>query len=151
MSITPQAIKDQEFQVKFRGYDTLEVKAYLELLAEEFFELHEQNRKMAEEAAGLAVDMETLQREKEDALKDNRKQIEELEGLKDEIQRKDNRAPLLQKEVEELRAQLASSQKETELAREMVESAEERMKSEQTIAATKLQEERDDSRIQKSS
>lgn len=30
MAITPQAIKDQEFQVKFRGYDTVEVKAYLE-------------------------------------------------------------------------------------------------------------------------
>ena len=44
MSITPQAIKDQEFQVKFRGYDAIEVKAYLELLAEEFFELHEQIR-----------------------------------------------------------------------------------------------------------
>ena len=104
MSITPQAIKDQEFQVKFRGYDTLEVKAYLELLAEEFFELHEQNRKMAEETCwpcrrygGPAAG------EKEDAQKDNRKHIEELEGLKDEIQRKETQNTALQKEVEELR------------------------------------------------
>jgi len=36
MAITPQAIKDQEFRVKFRGYDEIEVKAYLELIAEEF-------------------------------------------------------------------------------------------------------------------
>ena len=49
MSITPQAIKDQEFQVKFRGYDAIEVKAYLELLAEEFFELHEARSRQDEE------------------------------------------------------------------------------------------------------
>jgi len=144
MSITPQAIKDQEFQVKFRGYDTLEVKAYLELLAEEFFELHEQNRKMAEEGAGLASDVETLQREKEEAQRDGRKRIEELENLKDEIKRQQNQSIALQKEVDELRGKLDSSLKETELAKEMVESAEERMKSEQAIAAAKLQEERDE-------
>ena len=144
MSITPQAIKDQEFQVKFRGFDTLEVKAYLELLAEEFFELHEQNRKMAEEGAGFASDVETLQREKEEARRDGRKRIEELENLKDEIKRQENQTIALQKEVEELRGKLDSSLKETELAKEMVESAEERMKSEQAIAASKLQEERDE-------
>ncbi|RPH41129.1 MAG: DivIVA domain-containing protein [Desulfobulbaceae bacterium] len=144
MSITPQAIKDQEFQVKFRGYDTLEVKAYLELLAEEFFELHEQTRKMAEEGAGLASDVETLQREKEEAQRDGRKRIEELENLKDEIKRQQNQTIALQKEVDELRGKLDSSLKETELAKEMVESAEERMKSEQAIAAAKLQEERDE-------
>ena len=103
MSITPQAIKDQEFQVKFRGYDAIEVKAYLELLAEEFFELHEQNRKMAEEGAGLANDVETLQREKEEAQREGRKRIEELEKLKDEIKRHENQIIALQKEAEELR------------------------------------------------
>ena len=47
--LTPQSIKDQEFQTKFRGYEPIEVKAYLELLAEDFFELTEKNRVQAEE------------------------------------------------------------------------------------------------------
>jgi DivIVA domain-containing protein len=51
--LTPQAIKDQDFQIKFRGYDSIEVKAYLELLAEDFFELTEQNRLQAEELESL--------------------------------------------------------------------------------------------------
>jgi len=63
--LTPQAIKDQEFQVKFRGYDTIEVKSYLELLAEDFFELLEQNRFHAEEIKSLAAEKELLQAEKE--------------------------------------------------------------------------------------
>lgn len=143
MSITPQAIKDQEFQIKFRGYDSLEVKAYLELLAEEFFELHEQNRKLAEESTVLFDQNEVLQREKEEFLKDTRKHHEELEGLKDEVKRKENHNTALQKEVDEVRHLLESSKKETQLAKEMVESAEELMKSEQAVAATRLRDERE--------
>ena len=63
--LTPQAIKDQEFQVKFRGYDSIEVKAYLELLAEDFFELTEQNRTQEEEIESLRAEQEALSREKE--------------------------------------------------------------------------------------
>ncbi|MDP3481389.1 MAG: DivIVA domain-containing protein, partial [Desulfoprunum sp.] len=127
MSITPQAIKDQEFQIKFRGYDSLEVKAYLELLAEEFFELHEQNRKLTEESTVFFDQNEVLQREKEEFLKDTRKHHEELGGLKDEVKRKENHNTALQKEVDEVRLLLESSKKETQLAKEMVESAEELM------------------------
>lgn len=44
MALTPQLIKDQEFQIKFRGCDPLEVRDYLEVLAEAFFEMQEQNK-----------------------------------------------------------------------------------------------------------
>ena len=60
MAITPQAIKDQEFRVKFRGYDEIEVKAYLELIAEEFFEIFEQVRQQAEDIEGLFEEKEDL-------------------------------------------------------------------------------------------
>jgi DivIVA domain-containing protein len=60
MAITPQAIKDQEFRVKFRGYDEIEVKAYLELIAEEFFELSEQVRRQSEDIEGLIEEKEDL-------------------------------------------------------------------------------------------
>ena len=60
MAITPQAIKDQEFQIKFRGYDAIEVKAYLELIAEEFFEVFEQVRQQNEDIEGLTEEKEDL-------------------------------------------------------------------------------------------
>ncbi len=141
MSITPQAIKDQEFQVKFRGYDALEVKAYLELLAEEFFELHEQNRRLSEESALLAEEKEALQAEKEALLQESRRHKDGLEDIQAGIKRKDANLLTLQHEVEELRTLLAGSRKETELAKEMVEAVEERMRSEQENAAVRLQEE----------
>ncbi|SDO47236.1 DivIVA domain-containing protein [Desulforhopalus singaporensis] len=59
--LTPQAIKDQEFQTKFRGYDTIEVKAYLELLADDYFELAELNRNLEEQLETLHVEREELQ------------------------------------------------------------------------------------------
>ena len=64
MSITPQTIKDQEFQTKFRGYDTIEVKAYLDLIAEEFFDLLEAKRRQDEEVATLQNRCQELIQEK---------------------------------------------------------------------------------------
>ncbi|MDR3090195.1 MAG: DivIVA domain-containing protein [Desulfobulbaceae bacterium] len=66
MSITPQTIKDQEFQTKFRGYDTIEVKAYLDLVAEEFFELLESKRRQDEALAALNNRCQGLADERED-------------------------------------------------------------------------------------
>ena len=63
MAITPQAIKDQEFQVKLRGYDTVEVKAYLELIAEEFFEVLEQVRQQVDDLEGIAEERDALKAE----------------------------------------------------------------------------------------
>lgn len=63
MAITPQAIKDQEFQVKLRGYDTVEVKAYLDLIAEEFFELLEQVRQQVDDLEVIAEQRDTLKAE----------------------------------------------------------------------------------------
>ncbi len=53
MTLTPQLIKDQEFEVKFRGYDPIEVKDYLEVLADKYFELQEKCKEYEEELVGL--------------------------------------------------------------------------------------------------
>ncbi len=84
--LTPQSIKDQEFQNKFRGYDPIEVKAYLELLAEDFFELTEQNRKQAEEIDSLIAEREALQQEKESLAAEVKISLENSEGLQSESQ-----------------------------------------------------------------
>ena len=83
MSITPQTIKDQEFQVKFRGYDTIEVKAYLDLVAEEFFDLHEEKRKQEEEYAELYSKYQSLLEEKESL----EKTIQDSEAYSGEAQK----------------------------------------------------------------
>jgi DivIVA domain-containing protein len=84
--LTPQSIKDQEFQTKFRGYEPIEVKAYLELLAEDFFELTEQNRLQAEEIDVLLAEQESLQREKEALAAEMKISQENVEGIQSEIQ-----------------------------------------------------------------
>jgi DivIVA domain-containing protein len=84
--LTPQAIKDQDFQTKFRGYDAIEVKAYLELLAEDFFELTEQNRLQAEEIESLRTELEFLQREKDNFAAEVRLSQENAETIQAQIE-----------------------------------------------------------------
>jgi DivIVA domain-containing protein len=112
MAITPQAIKDQEFQVKFRGYDTIEVKAYLELIAEEFFELFEQVRQKVEE-------IEALVEEKEELVEQNaslQKNMTALQGKNDqvaaEIEQKNARNTALLQEIEGLKGRIADLERE---------------------------------------
>lgn len=84
--LTPQSIKDQEFQTKFRGYEPIEVKAYLELLAEDFFELTEENRVQAEEIETLLSEQDSLQKEKEVLAAEVKISQENAEGIQEEIQ-----------------------------------------------------------------
>ncbi len=83
--LTPQAIKDQDFQVKFRGYDAIEVKAFLELLAEDFFELTEQNRMYEGETESLKTELELLQQEKDSLAAEVRLSQENAEGIQSQI------------------------------------------------------------------
>lgn len=116
MTITPQAIKDQEFQVKFRGYDPIEVKAYLDLIAEEFFELHEGNRRQAEEAAETEAKRQELLQERDELLRaarDGEAYADELrkeqfarESALMELQRKSDRLEGLVAALEQEKADL---------------------------------------------
>jgi DivIVA domain-containing protein len=102
--LTPQAIKDQEFQIKFRGYDAIEVKAYLELLAEDFYELTEQNRTQTEELEALQAEHEAVVREKDALAAEIRAGQENAEGIQSEIQEGYQHKD---KEINELRAEVA--------------------------------------------
>jgi DivIVA domain-containing protein len=106
--LTPQAIKDQDFQIKFRGYDAIEVKAYLELLAEDFFELTEQNRLQAEEIESLRTELEFLQREKDNFAAEVRLSQENAETIQSQIEHgyrhKDDEILALKADLEAARA-----------------------------------------------
>jgi DivIVA domain-containing protein len=101
--LTPQAIKDQDFQIKFRGYDSIEVKAYLELLAEDYFELTEQNRLHGEEIESLKTELEFLQREKDSLAAEVRLSQENAEGIQSQI---DQGYKHKDKEISDLRAEV---------------------------------------------
>lgn len=130
MTITPQAIKDQEFQVKFRGYDPIEVKAYLDLIAEEFFELHEGNRRQTEAVAELDKKYQELFQEREELLRaardgeayadEIRKEQFARESALVEMQRKTDRLEGLVSVLEQEKADLlaARSDRENELSLE---------------------------------
>jgi DivIVA domain-containing protein len=114
--LTAQAIKDQEFQVKFRGYDTIEVKAYLELLAEDFFELGEQSRVQGEEIESLLAAQEMLLQEKEGLVGELELNQQRDAGLQEEIdqsqQEKDRELAELKELLETVQATLALLEQE---------------------------------------
>ena len=49
MKITPLDIQQQQFRVRFRGFDMVEVDNFLDLLANEFEELIKENHQLREE------------------------------------------------------------------------------------------------------
>ena len=53
MSITPQDILEQEFRVRFRGFDMAEVDTFLEKVAESYFKLDEENKNLSEQVEAL--------------------------------------------------------------------------------------------------
>lgn len=114
--LTPQSIKDQEFQTKFRGYEPIEVKAYLELLAEDFFELTEQNRLQAEEIETLLAEQESLQRAKEALIAEMKISQENADGVQSEIQnrykQKDQEIAELNEKLEAVSASLVSMEEQ---------------------------------------
>lgn len=82
--LTPQAIKDQEFQIKFRGCDPIEVRSFLEILAEDFFELHEAQRQQAKELEKIHHELEDV-RDERDALQSD---VKRTKGSAEDIQQK---------------------------------------------------------------
>jgi DivIVA domain-containing protein len=129
--LTPQAIKDQDFQIKFRGYDAIEVKAFLELLAEDFFELTEQNRIHSEEIESLRSDMEFLRQEKESLAAEVRLGRENAEGIQSQIDQglkhKDEEISQLRVVAEEAEARAASQNDENFSLRNKVNELEARL------------------------
>lgn len=112
MAITPQAIKDQEFQSKFRGYDTIEVKAYLELIAEEFFEQLEEVRSQGDTIEALEEEKEELEREKralEDRVYTVQKEADEKIAA---YSNKDDAIIVLEKELEEFKKNIEQQEEE---------------------------------------
>ncbi len=112
MVITPQLIKDQEFQVKFRGCDPLEVRDYLETIADEFFELQQQCKEQVEELDNLRKEKESSENytgSLETDMEFTRKISDEL---KDGCSQKEEKIKDLVREIDELRLRIADMEQE---------------------------------------
>ncbi|HKJ65207.1 MAG TPA: DivIVA domain-containing protein [Desulfopila sp.] len=142
MAITPQAIKDQEFQVKFRGYDTVEVKAYLELIAEEFFELLEQVRQQIDELDVIVEERDSLQADKRNL----KEELAASQGSSEEIQsvsaERDSELAALRGEIQSLKQEIVTLEKKSSAKDRELAEAQTRVK--QWEQSTQAEKERND-------
>lgn len=127
MAITPQAIKDQEFQSKFRGYDTVEVKAYLELVAEEFFELLEKMRQQEQDLAELQQEKELGEEVKKSLENDIEASQRKVEELRQDLADRDEKLEELKKDQEEMQTALDDFEQERSELEDEVSAAEGRV------------------------
>jgi len=112
MTITPQLIKDQEFESKFRGFDPIEVKDYLETIADEFFELQEKCKEQEEEL-GLFREARESSEEYNSSLETDMEFTRKIsEELKDGCAQKEEKIQELIAEVEELQLRIADMEQE---------------------------------------
>ncbi len=66
MKLTPLDIQQQQFRVKFRGFDMMEVDNFLDLIANEFEELLRENNRLKEEDRQKAQKIQELQQSDQD-------------------------------------------------------------------------------------
>ncbi len=104
--LKPQAIRDQEFEIKFRGYDPIEVKSYLELLADDVFELIEDKRILQDK-----LDAATGARERQARVMGA---LEPLEGIDDLTADFDEDVEDREETLEEVQAKLVHAKSRVE-------------------------------------
>ena len=83
MKITPLDIQQQQFRVRFRGFDMVEVDNFLDLLANEFEELLKDNSQIREEdrrKAERITQLETGEKELRDTLVSVQRITEEMKN-----------------------------------------------------------------------
>jgi cell division initiation protein len=68
MNLTPLDIQQQQFQVRFRGFDIREVDRFLEKMAEAFNDLQSDNRNLKEEIRRLKLETQGY-KEREESFK----------------------------------------------------------------------------------
>jgi cell division initiation protein len=143
MAITPQAIKDQEFVVKFRGYDAIEVKAYLEMIAEEFFELFEQVRQQNEEIEGLIEENQDHVDRHASFEKDINALMDKNDRLTEELARSNERNAALDREIDDLKEKISDLEQEKEEKEMELAAANEQIAAEKELVESEKKEKED--------
>ncbi len=103
MKLTPIEIKNQEFKKGMRGYDTVEVDSFLELVAEKYKEIIEQNERLAKQNLIYETELKNY-RDVEKTLRQTLKNVQENSEISKQNSQKE--AGLIVKEAELASAQL---------------------------------------------
>jgi len=97
LKITPLEIKQQEFKRVMRGYDTIEVDTFLDMVSNEFEKLLTDVREYEKKVAGLEAELSNF-KEVESTLKQTLMNVQETSGKSLENSKKE--AILMRKEAE---------------------------------------------------
>ncbi len=103
MKLTPLEIKNQEFKKAMRGYDAVEVDTFLELVADKYQELLEENERLAKQNMILDNELGNV-KDVEKTLKQTLKNLQENSEISKQNSQKE--AGLIKKEAELAAAQL---------------------------------------------
>ncbi|RMH63069.1 MAG: DivIVA domain-containing protein [Calditrichaeota bacterium] len=103
MKLTPIEIKNQEFKKSMRGYDPVEVDTFLELVAEKYQELLDENQKLSKQNLIYETELNNY-RDVEKTLKATLKNVQENSQIAKENSQKE--AGLIKKEAELAAAQM---------------------------------------------
>lgn len=97
MKTSPQDIRQQQFKLKFRGFDIEEVDNYLELIAVELEELNKENDSLKSEIKKMAQEIEEYKK----AENDFRRMISSAQDFrKDAIEKANQESQLIIKQAE---------------------------------------------------
>lgn len=99
MKLTPLDIKKQEFKKSMRGYDAIEVDAFLEMVADEFESLNQEKNNLADEVLVLKTQLQDYQ-EVEKTLKETLMHAQESITESRETSRREANMTVREAEVE---------------------------------------------------
>lgn len=103
MKLTPVEIKNQEFKKGMRGYDTVEVDTFIELVADKYQELLNENERLQKQNIVYETELHNY-KDVEKTLKQTLKNVQENSQVSKENSAKE--AGLIRKEAELAAAQL---------------------------------------------
>jgi cell division initiation protein len=119
LKLTPLEIRKQEFRKSMRGFDPVEVQTFLEMVAEQYEQLQEENKSLSRQVLELETRLKSYQ-ENEKTLRDTLLNLQEVKRQSEEASRR--QADLQIKEAE-LKAMeiIESARKEAQKIRDEVQ------------------------------
>ena len=99
MKLTPLDIKKQEFKKSMRGYDAIEVDAFLEMVADEFESLNQEKNNLSDEVLKLKTQLQDYQ-EVEKTLKETLMHAQESINESREVSKREANMTVREAEVQ---------------------------------------------------
>jgi len=119
LKLTPLDIKKQEFKKSMRGYDAIEVDAFLEMVADEFESLNQEKNNLADEVLKLKTQLQDYQ-EVEKTLKETLMHAQESINESREVSKREANMTVREAEVQAEKILAHTKLKLAEMKNELV-------------------------------